>query len=727
MKHSNFRMQQVVASIFFVLFSLTSCKKGDTVPTPTTTQTGITNNIIADVPEKTIDAKGGTLTLGTLVVDIPQNAISTSTKITLTKVTDKPFGTSQKSDIYYLNNLPDVIDQPIVLSLSGFTANDKITTYLAESTFVPSLNKEMINYRPVTNNFVNGKLQVSLEANTNNKSLDLKAGTNPIALGILAVSGRSTYTSVQGHFRVTFLASVVNDAMDVAQYLEEAYSKFNTTPISMSYANRTVWPVEVSLSTLDNSMYGYMSTSVWGNNSAYMCFNDTKLADKAELRITVGHEFMHFVQNLYDSRNRFSKAKFASAQLWIDEATAVWAESMFTSTANYISTVRAGNEMSPYSALLQVADAGASTYGYGMSSMIKYLVSTSGNDIVKKIYEQIQLGQKPAEAIRLATAKSYYEWYGYFIDNCTRGQIYSDIPISGLVGNKADGITIATVSDSVKQYDAQYGQLQSRIYITNLTESAFTDGSSLNYLIKSPNTELITVYKFNSTTIEKIGQDLKYVTIPDIKNIAKAGFKIMTVVTNQKYDYTTNANQSISLIARVKAPIPFRFFSLEFSGFNLNYTRTIVKDNAPYSTDSGQDAYPYWLQVLLVPCIQNGNVINANYNGIYDNVAHKGTATFTLNADNSVSYTITDEMQDGLYPVGIDLRTTSASGKVPFSSPINDKYYGLQYFTNKSSSTAVQTYSWKRVYNSSPNVVVTYISTAMIPTSNFSFSIKLYY
>jgi hypothetical protein len=61
--------------------------------------------------------------------------------------------------------------------------------------------------------------------------------------------------------------------------------------------------------------------------------------------------------------------------------------------------------MSPYCPILKRVADGASTYGYGMSSMIKYLISCSGNDIIKKIYAQIQVGQKPAGAFRIVTGK----------------------------------------------------------------------------------------------------------------------------------------------------------------------------------------------------------------------------------------------------------------------------------------------------------------------------------
>lgn len=622
-------MKKLLLFLMIPLFLICNCKKGDSVTEP-----GNGNIVVADVPEKTVDSKGATLTLGTFTAEIPPNTFTTAAVLTLTRATDKPFGANQKSDIFYLNNLPDVISQPVVLSLSGFSKEDNLITYLAEKTFVPSMNKEIINYRFAPNSFVNGKLQVSVGANSTNKSQAMPSeGTNPVTIGVLAVASQATYSSQQEHFRLTFPSSLISDAMDLAQYLEEAYSKFSSAPLSLSYAGRTTWPVEVSLCPLESTVYGYMATSVWGNNSAYMCFNSNKLADKSELRLTAAHEFMHFVQNLYDPRNRFSKAKLASPQLWLDEATAVWSESMFTSSTNYISAVRKGNEMASYSTIMKVADSGASFYGYGMSSVIKYLFTEVGSDMIKKMYEKILAGEKPAEAIRLATGKIYWEWWGRFIDKHTLGKLYNDIPISALVGNKTDGFTINTANDSVKEFASEYGQLQSKIYITTLNADAFTENASLNFLVKNPNTEMLNVYKFNNNTIENIGQHLSTISIPNIKAVAQAGYKIMTVVTNQKYDYTTTATQNITLITRVKdRPVIKRCFISV--AVNCNYKRTYT------SGGPGTGTSAYYLSISSIPCIQKGDTVTSVWDGVIDGTPQKGSATFIFQKDKTVTFNI---------------------------------------------------------------------------------------
>jgi len=671
-------MKKLFPFLMFGLLVFNACKKEN--GSSNVDSTGVV------VVEKTVNADGASMTIDAFTVDIPKNAFSTATSISLSKASDKPFGTNQKSDIYFVNNLPENIYSPIILSMSGFKETDDVKILIVEKSFISSLNKEVLNYRFAPHVYVNGKLQISMSVSScnNTKSAEIvNAGSNPMAVGILAVASHATYISAQGHFRITFPSSALDGAMDLAQYLEEAYTNYSSSPLTFSYAARTTWPVEVSLCPLENTVYGYMSASVWGDNSASMSFNLNKISDKAELRITAGHEFMHFVQNLYDPRNRFSKAKIAPAQLWIDEATAVWAEYMYSTAPNYISDVRKGNEMSPFGAIIKVATDGASLNGYGMSAMVKYLVAQQGVGIVTKIYEKVLAGEKPAEAIRLATGKSYYEWYGQFMDQYVRGKIYSDLAISGLVGNKSDGFTITAAKDSVKSYISQYGQLQSKIYITNLNADAFSPTASLEFQIKSPNTEMLNVYKFNNSTIENVGQHLNFVSIPNIKTIAQDGYKILTLVTNQKYDYTSDAAQNIELITRVKERKGFKSFSISmgtYCYYKMKYSNG--------TSNTGSKSYTLYMQGI--PCTQKDNIIIASWDGTYE-YPRKGTATFTLNSNNTVDFTIED-----VGDLGAAITTSSISG-----TAVPQSYDGVMSRTYQvaDSYSVLQSASFKSVYS----------------------------
>lgn len=679
----------------FIMLCLifTACKKDDTG-----NNDDDTGKVIL---EKIVDANGATLSSGAITVEIPKNAITTATSITLSKSTEKPYGANQKSETFFINNLPETIYAPVTISLSGISSTDSIKTFVGEVGYAPSLGKETLSYRMVPHKLVNGDLQVVIEPFSGFKSGSAsETGTGTMTMGILAAGGQGTFVSHEGHFRITYPVSDEPGAEELGPYLEEAYSKYLNSPFSFSYANRTEWPVEVTVCPLGSSIYGYCGASIWGNNSNYLQFNFDKLSEKSEMRVTAGHEFLHFVQYLYDPRNRLSKKSTEPASLWIDEAQATWAESLFTSTSNYLPATRKGNEKVPYSGVRKVKASGAQEYGYGMSSVIKYLTAKHGNDIIRKISEQILAGQNPAEAIRLSTGKSYYEWYGNFIDQFTQGKLYNDLSIGMLVNLKTDEFIIRTAKDSVKEFTSEYGQLQSKIYITTLTADAFTENSSLDILIKNPtNTEMLNVYKFKSSSLELIGQNLVTVNVPEIKKLALDGYKLLTVVTNENYSNSSDNGQNLTMVTRIVERKNFKKFSFSLSVI-CNYKTTYNNG----STNTGSNLFT--LSIADVPCTQKGNIVSSTWNGLFGGVQCKGDATFTLQPDSTVSFSINLEET-----FSAAVRTSSATGKgVYFKS---DSFYAREFFAPESYKV-LQTASFNTVYST-----FTTVSTGFIFDPNY--------
>ena len=655
------------------------------------------------IAEKVVDAGGATLTGGDITVVFPANAITTAATISISKSSDKPFGTSQISETYFINNLPETLYGPITVTLGGASAANDVKTFIGEEGYAPSLGTDTLSYRMIPHNTVNGALQVVIEPVSGLKAgKAAESGSGGWSMGILAAGGQGTYLTPEGHFRITYPVSDEPGAQELGPYLEEAWLKYSAAPFSFSYANRTQWPVEVTVRPLGSTIFGYCGASIWGNNSNYLQFNFDKLSDHAAMRVTAGHEFLHFVQYLYDPRNRVSKKSSEPESLWIDEAQAVWAESLFSSTVNYLSAVRNGNEKAPFSGVRKAKADGAQDYGYGMSSVIKFLTIQHGNAIIRIINEKILAGQNPAEAIRLATGKSYYEWFGNFIDQFTQGKIYNDLPVATLVNGKTDEFIISASKDSVKEFTSGYGQLQSKIYITTLTADAFTENSSLDILIKDPtNSEMLNVYKFTSNSMERIGQSLVSVNVPDIKNLAQAGYKLLTVVTNQNYSYLNDAGQNITMVNRIVERKNFKKFSFDLTVM-CNYKTTYSSG----STDTGTNSYSLYIQD--VPCTQKGNVVTAAWNGTFGGVPSKGDATFTLEPDSTITFSINLEET-----FTSSVHTSSATGKgVYFKS---DSFYARQFYAPQS-YLVLQTASFKEVYSG-----FTKVSTGILQDPQYTF------
>ncbi len=169
--------------------------------------------------------------------------------------------------------------------------------------------------------------------------------------------------------------------------------------------------MHVYIEDLGEDAYGHYSNSIWGNNHGYIQINSEKINNLKEMKTTIGHEFFHFVQSLYDPRGSYTKAKCFSKHAWLDEACAVWSEAMFSDNPNYVSKVYDGNEDEPLSGISRgLSKETYQGYGYGMSAVIKYLVKKRGEGIVLDFYKQIKSGKSSVEAL-LNIAGSPDVWY----------------------------------------------------------------------------------------------------------------------------------------------------------------------------------------------------------------------------------------------------------------------------------------------------------------------------
>lgn len=216
--------------------------------------------------------------------------------------------------------------------------------------------------------------------------------------------------------------------------------------------------------------------------------------DEVNLKATATHELMHFFQSLYDPRNRFSKAKFESPTWWLDEATAVWSEELTASQgASFISAARLGNELQPYTGNLGVKPTDPQSFGYRMSVMIKYIVKNYGGSYMRSIYEKVATGSKPADAMREALGKFYWEWYGLFMANYTSGTLSSDLTLSVILGSKPQIYKFENKTDTVKSISLAFNQLETKLFKVQIDENALDDESSLGVSSNYPGYEYFAI------------------------------------------------------------------------------------------------------------------------------------------------------------------------------------------------------------------------------------------
>ena len=213
---------------------------------------------------------------------------------------------------------------------------------------------------------------------------------------------------------------------------------------------------------------------------------------------------------------------------------------------------------------------------------------------------------------------------------------------------------------------------------------------SPNPIIGEPDKEIvITARTFksapkNAKYVWNFGDGTSEVTVTN-DSIVKYKFKKSGDfnVVLKLYDNLTNELKGTSA---AKATIGKNFvkFSFYFS-VSCNSKTTDLNGNTTTGTN--------WEQISLfqIPCVQKGNIITANWNGVYQE-QHKGSATFTLESDHTVSFTVSDLGTFSDY-----IQTTSATGKGALLTDDNPSFW--QGYSAPESFSVLKTASFKKVFN----------------------------
>jgi hypothetical protein len=324
---------------------------------------------------------------------------------------------------------------------------------------------------------------------------------------------------------------------------------------------------------MSSEEYGHSVSSMWGDNYGYLEFNSSKMNESEQIKLTAAHEFFHLVQSFYDGRNRFSKAKFAPDHLWIDEATAVWAEGLFSGDANYSSEIREGQIMAPFRGMQSGPNTDAQGYGYGMSALIKYF---NQNKIVP-IYNKIKTGSHPIEAVTSAHPNSALVWWPDFIKEYVRGNIYNDVsPLTLATDLQTQVFEIASDSDSLKEFQNSCPALSGIIYNIKLQNSNFDETSQLDFSLTEDSDLTLLVYKYKGSQIEYIDQTYNNLTVGDLKSLHDNNYYLLAVVANSDWSYPYTNMKNVDLTVRVKSDETinfsvFNYCELEFN--NIEITR----------------------------------------------------------------------------------------------------------------------------------------------------------
>ena len=524
---------------------------------------GITVNEL--LTSATIDGQGGTLAAGGFSLTIPAGTFNTAVELKLYKTeAHASFAQGVITDSFRVTGLPDSFPETLLPDLQPTgTLSGESFIVVGEEVLISSQITPTMAYHLLpadSNSGMLASLPRTAAADTQFSAGDAQLRTNSpdtsTTLDFFGITGWATYNAnenlrtngSQSHFLIRYPTYWVSraDLNPLFQYLEEAYSTYEN--MGFSYGGRTSWPITVTVMNLAADTYGLFCKSIWGNNSATMQFNQNKLGSLTVLRNTAGHEFFHFIQYLYDSRNNYSRGHdtaFSISLHWLNEATAVWAEEKFTSLPEYVPSIRNRCETAPFNGMEagtkgNIVDAGE--HGYGMSAFIKYLVSIYGETIVRDIYLKILDQQHPVRAIELAINPNYlFMAWEPFLREYVQGNIYN-VPKAAFLNATSGIFRIRSNTDVSKTFTETYPDLSAKLFTIGLNYPDISPAKAINFTIDQDVCD-ITLFKVKSygTLIEYMSHSsTKKLTQKDLRSLTDGGYNLLVMITNSNYFNTPN-------------------------------------------------------------------------------------------------------------------------------------------------------------------------------------------
>ena len=220
------------------------------------------------------------------------------------------------------------------------------------------------------------------------------------------------------------------ESRDIALHVEEAIKRLEAIGFSFAKRNKQIQVEVKKLSGAD--AYGYFIPSRYSSDWNSLVINSQKLSEKEEIKRTIMHEMTHFVQYYYDPRWLVTKSFVGGDFLWMDEAVAVWAESLYVEG---ISSVQLGNQFCPLEGFSPLTGEEKNAHGYGMAGLVRWMANRYGNDKIVELHKQQEAGATSVyDAFDDAFPDLFVE-YGIFLKDYIRANGVKDL-LQGVSRNK---------------------------------------------------------------------------------------------------------------------------------------------------------------------------------------------------------------------------------------------------------------------------------------------------
>ncbi len=349
---------------------------------------------------KTIPPEGGSIRAGKVSVAFPAGTFGQPTQVTVRSA--KPgteFGPQPESHSYALDITGSCFAQPITVSYPGYGgANRDVPLVLSQSETDAAAQTLALPPNIVMGAVRGGSLSLQIPRAQCPPETGRKGyPREKLSSVVYPVRGVSPRTSQ--HFRANVPQDILAAYPGLDQLLlnhaESAWTIL--TSFDYTFDDAIDYPVNINVvHGLDPETWGLTSIPLGGKGSQYIELNADHCtpANSTALRATIGHEFFHVVQNIYNPFTAYAinhPGLFGATFFWLSEASSVWFESYMLGNLDYVSPVFAAN-VDNYPRGLEnyvVADGkDAQNMGYWASGFVRWFVGQRGRDVVRVMWEK---------------------------------------------------------------------------------------------------------------------------------------------------------------------------------------------------------------------------------------------------------------------------------------------------------------------------------------------------
>jgi hypothetical protein len=509
----------------------------------------------------TAGSGGGLLEHEGFALAVPAGALDEDAQLRLYEEADPPeLPATAAAPILRVEGIPAGVGQDFPLRLAhSATGADSLYALVGQPSYIPSLQQTVTSWTMV--DVTDSLGWAILDLPVAGPAPDKSGTTTPMTVTI--VRGVAETLTSDNKFKIFWSPAMATNQQvsDLKANMEEAIALYDF----MGFAQEgfSDWPVKTIIQPLN--YFGH-----WAPNprklGGHLAFSTRYIDDDVEMRLTAGHEMLHFCQYFYDPRTVWARGWLEDPKAWLDEATAVYIEDYFSADPSYCSEARGGREVTLLDGLL-VPRSGLDLgeHGYGLSSLIRFLFEAepTGDDFILATYQAIKTGTHAAAALQASTSVDLTDRWMEMLEDLVEGDIYSDVTWSIIAAQPVRQLmSISSAADSTGTVSWDMPDLSGRIGYVNLNAYEYEQNQRLVFWCDEASEYGLSVYGVQAGTMTFLSHAYGKVTLSNLPNLNETFDQVMILVSNQRFqapDY--NGSTRVVLQGRLRESEAERFYT----------------------------------------------------------------------------------------------------------------------------------------------------------------------